>query len=134
MINDEKIQSFFLEKNGEFAIVKPTKTPKNYTSYLVVDKKIKTSHFNKPSLEIKRLLDYYNIENKSFLGLNKSLRYSEALIEIREQITVAGVAKWTNLKEPIAGYSYSKIAELQSSDNQKIIITDLPNIRSKKRL
>ncbi|WP_405610665.1 hypothetical protein [Polaribacter sp. Asnod1-A03] len=134
LINEEKIKPFFLEKNGEIAIVKPVKEPQNYICHLVVDKKVTSGNFNKPSSKFKALLNHYKIENESFLGLNKSLRYSEAIIEVGEQITVAGIAKWNNLKEPIAGYSYSKIAELQSSDNQKLIITDLPNINSKKRL
>lgn len=39
-----------------------------------------------------------------------------------------------SLKVPIEGYNYSKIAALESTINQKLIITDLPNIKSKKRV
>ena len=133
IVNEEKIQEFFLEKNGDFAIVRPSQNPKNYVSHLVIDKKVNSGSFNDPSPKFKELLNHYNIESEGFFGFNKSLRYSEGVIEIGEQITVAGVAKWKRLKEPIEGYSYSKIAELESSDKQKLIITDLPNIKSKKR-
>jgi hypothetical protein len=133
IVKDEKIQEFFLEKNGDFAIVKPSLNPKNYISYLVVDKKAKSGTFNTPTPELKDLLKNYNIDSESFFGFNKSLRYSEAIIEIGEQITVAGISKWKSLKEPIKGYSYSKIAQLESSDKQKLIITDLPSLKSKKR-
>ncbi|MCL7752486.1 hypothetical protein [Polaribacter sp. Z022] len=133
IVNEEKIQEFFLEKNGDFAIVRPSQNPKNYVSHLVIDKKVNSGSFNDPSPKFKELLNHYNIESEGFFGFNKSLRYSEGIIEIGEQITVAGVAKWKRLKEPIEGYSYSKIAELESSDKQKLIITDLPNIKSKKR-
>jgi len=133
IVKEEKIQEFFLEKNGDFAIVRPSQNPKNYMSHLVVDKKQNSGSFNDPSPEFKALLEQYNINSEGFLGFNKSLRYSEAIIEIGEQITVAGIAKWKSLKEPIEGYSYSKIAELESTDKQKLIITDLPNIKSKKR-
>ena len=133
LVKEEKIQEFFLEKNGDFAIVRPKQFPKNYMSHLVVDKKAKSGTFNDPTPKFKALLDFYNINSEGFFGFNKQLRYSEAIIEIGEQITVAGVARWKRLKEPIEGYSYSKIAELESTDKQKLIITDLPNIKSKKR-
>jgi hypothetical protein len=133
IVKEENIQEFFLEKNGDFAIVRPSQNPKNYISHLVIDKKVNSGTFNDPTPEFNELLANYNIDSEGFFGFNKSLRYSEAIIEIGEQITVAGIAKWKSLKEPIEGYSYSKIAELESSDKQKLIITDLPNIKSKKR-
>ena len=133
IVKEEKIQEFFLEKNGDFAIVRPTQDPKNYISHLVIDKKVNSGTFNDPTPKFKALLNHYNINPEGFFGFNKQLRYSEGIIEIGEQITVAGIAKWKSLKDPIEGYNYSKIAELESSDKQKLIITDLPNIKSKKR-
>ena len=133
LIKEEKIQEFYLEKNGDFAIVRPSQNPKNYISHLVVDKKANSGTFNDPTPEFTALLKQYNIDSEGFFGFNKSLRYSEAIIEVGEQITVAGIAKWKSLKEPIEGYSYSKITELESSDKQKLIITDLQNLKSKKR-
>ncbi|MCL7762099.1 hypothetical protein MPF19_01640 [Polaribacter sp. Z014] len=134
IVNEEKVQDFFIEKNSDFAMVRLHQNPKNYTCHLVVDKKINSGIFNAPTSEFNALLKQYDIKSENFFGFNKSLRYSEAIIEIGEEITVAGIAKWKSLKEPIAGYSYSKIAELESSDKQKLIITDLPNIKSKKRV
>lgn len=78
-------------------------------------------------------LKQYNIDSTGFLGFNKQLRYTEGIIEIGEEITVAGIAKWKNLSEPIEGYSYSKIAALESTEKQKLIITDLPNVNPRRR-
>ncbi|OAD46379.1 GIDE domain-containing protein [Polaribacter atrinae] len=133
IVHEEKVQDFFLEKNSDFAMVRLHQNPKNYTSYLVADKKVKSGTFNAPTPEFTALLENYNIKSESFFGFHKTLRYTEAIIEIGEEITVAGIAKWKSLKAPIEGYSYSKIAELESSDKQKLIITDLPNIKTKKR-
>jgi hypothetical protein len=134
LINEEKVQEFFLEKGGDNVIVKPSQNPKNYLSYLVVDNKTSSGTFNDASIKFEKLLEYYNINSKGFFGFNKQLRYKEGIIEVGEEITVAGIVKWKNLKEKIEGYNYSKIAELESSVNQKLIITDLPNIKSKKRI
>ena len=134
LVKEEKTQDFFIEKGGDFVIVKPIQNPKNYISHLVIDKRVSSGAFNDAPLKFEALLHQYNLKSKGFLGFNKQLRYTEAIIEIGEEITVAGIAKWKSLKEKIEGYNYSKIVELESSDNQKLIITDLPNIKSKKRI
>lgn len=134
IVKEDNIQGFFIEKNGDFVIVSPTKNPKNYMSYLVKDAKVNSGSFNDPSPKFNVLLKHYNINSENFFGFNKTLRYTEGVIEIGEQITVAGLVKSKTLDFKIEGYNYSKIMELQSSENQKIIITDLPNLKSKRRI
>lgn len=126
IIKEEKTQEFFISSNGDFVIVQPSQSPKNYISYLIKDKRASSGAFNDPTPEFNSLLKRYHIDPKSFLGFNRSLRYTEGIIEIGERITVAGIAKWKTLSEPIPEYPYSKIAELVSEGKEKIIITDLP--------
>ncbi len=126
IIKEEKTQEFFVNNNGDFVTVRPSQTPKNHISYLVEDKKTSSGTFNDPTPEFESLLKQYNIEPLNFLGFNKSLRYREGVIEIGEKITVAGIAKWKTLSEPIPDYQYSKIAELVAEGKDKLIITDLP--------
>lgn len=134
LVKEEEIQDFLVETSGDYVIVKPNKTPKNYLSYLVIDSKVSSGTFNNPSTKFDNLLSNYNIKSTNLFGLNKQLRYTEGIIEIGETITVAGTVKRTSLNQPLEGYSYSKIVELSSTDQQKIIITDLPNIKSKRRV
>jgi len=126
VIKEEKIQEFFINNNGDFVIVRPTQSPENYLSFLVKDKKTSSGTFNDPTPEFELLLRRYGIDPVNLLGFNKPLRYREGVIEIGEKITVAGIAKWKTLSEPIPEYPYSKIAELVSTDKEKLIITDLP--------
>jgi len=133
LVKEEKVQEFFIEKDGDYVMVKPSQNPRNYLSYLVIDSKTSSGTFNDASLKFDKLLEHYNIKSTGFLGLNKQLRYVEGLIEIGEEITVAGIVKWKTLTEKIEGFNYSKIVELESSDQQKLVITDVPNIPSKKR-
>lgn len=134
LVDEERFQEFILDQNGEYVIVGLTQYPKNFLCHLVVDEKTSSRTFKKPMPEFESLLNHYNIKSKGFLGINKSLRYSEAIIELGEKITVAGKVKYRNLDVQIEGYNYSKIVELVSTDQQKIIITDLPNIKSKRRV
>jgi len=52
--------------------------------------------------------------------------YTEGIIELNEPIAVKGIAQWKLLKEPIEGYSYSKILTLTGVKKEKLLITDEP--------
>lgn len=129
LVKKEDIQEFFIEKRGELVMIKPSKTPSNYDIYMEEDKKASSGTFNDPSLELQKVLDNFGVEATNWIGFNKTLRYTERILEIGETITVGGIAKWKNLPSDntIKGYNYSKIAALESTVNQKIIITDHPN-------
>ncbi|GAA3600899.1 GIDE domain-containing protein [Flavivirga amylovorans] len=135
VVDEEKTQDFFLEQNGSYVIVRPKSFPnKNYKSFLVKDKKASSGVFNDPTPEFKALLKAYNIDSEGFFGFNKKLRYEEGVIEIGEKLTVAGIAKWKTLNEPIPEYAYSKIVELISDEKEKLIITDHPNTLKESRI
>ncbi|CAL2078223.1 GIDE domain-containing protein [Tenacibaculum sp. 190524A05c] len=129
LVKEERFQPFFVKKNGEYVIVNPSREPVNYKAHLVIDKKVSSGTFKESTPEFEQLLRAYNVKSKGFFGFKKNIRYREAIIEIGEEVTVAGIAKWKNLQEPIEGYSYSKIASLESDNKHKIIITDLPKER-----
>lgn len=132
IISETKIQDFFVEHNGEYIIIQPKNNPKNYKCYLTIDEKTSSGTFNDPTPKVEKLLENYKIKSTSFFGFNKSLRYLEGVIEIGEHITVAGIAKWKTFSEPIPEYPYSKIINLQSEPHQKLLITDLKEVVSKK--
>ena len=123
-IKEEKAQDFFLEVNGEMAIIKPNSVPKK--TFVVEDFETKSGSFNDATPELERFLNKHGKESKGFFGFNKTLRYKEGIIELKEDIAVKGIGKWKRLKEPIEGYNYSKILTLTGNDKEKLIITDLP--------
>ncbi len=126
LVKKEDIQDFFIEKDGELVMVKPSRETSNFYSYMVEDKRVSSGTFKDPTPEFRKVLDAFGVESENWLGFNKTLKYTESILEIGETITVGGIAKWKTLKEPIEGHSYSKIAALESDVNQKIIITDHP--------
>lgn len=132
LVKKQDIQDFFIEERGEVVMVKPTNQPKNYMSYLVKDKRVSSGFFKEPTPEFKKLLSDFDVDSQNFFGLNKTLRYSERILEVGETIVVAGIAKWKTLQQPIEGYGYSKIAALESTDTQKLLITDLPEALKKR--
>lgn len=133
LVKEERFQDFFIQTKSDFVIIKPQEHPKNYICYLVKDKNQSSGAFNDPTPQLQSIFNRYNINSQTFLGFNKRLRYKEGIIEIGEEITVAGIAKWKTLSEPFPEYPYSKIVTLESVEKQKIIITDLPEVRQSKR-
>ena len=125
---EEKFQDFFIDTNGDFVIIKPQDHPRNYICHLIKDNKQSSGTFNDPTPKFEAVLRRYNINPETYFGFNKKLRYQEGIIEVGERITVAGIAKWKVLSEPIPEYPYSKIATLESEGKQKIIITDLKEV------
>ena len=124
IVDEEKIQDFFVEQTGERLLIFPKQNPKNYYAYLVADKKAFSGSFNDPTPEFKSLLDSYGIKTTGLFGFNRPLRYRESIIEVGERITVAGYVNWIELEQPVSDYSYSRVATLVAKDKNKILITD----------
>lgn len=128
IINDVKTQDFFIETNTEMAIVKASTTQKNASKcFLVKDYKKNTGFGNDAPEKIEAYLRANRKKSTSVFVLNKTIRYYEGVIEPNEKIGVKGIAKWKVLKQPIEGYSYSRILTLEGvSKKEKLLITDEP--------
>ena len=49
-----------------------------------------------------------------WLGFNKTLRYEEAIIEIRDPFVAGNIGRWESLNEPLPEDPYSKITKFKS--------------------
>ena len=76
--------------------------------------------------KLEAYLKQHNKKSMGILGINKTIRYTEGVIELDEPIAIKGIAKWKVLKEAIKGYSYSKILTLEGTKKEKLLITDEP--------
>ncbi len=127
LVDEEKIQDFFIIQKGERCIVLPKTNPRNFIAHLDTDRTIRSGTFNDPTPEFMNVLNMFNIKSEGFFGFNKQLRYKEAIIEVGERITVAGKVKWMDLENNIADYSYSSIVSMFGDDGKnRLIITDSP--------
>ncbi|XMO88177.1 hypothetical protein AAFN75_07750 [Algibacter sp. AS12] len=126
IINEEKIQDFFIEKTGERLVVLPTTNPKNYYDYLVTDKTASSGLFKELTPEFEAVLQSYNIKSDTLFGFKRQLRYKESIVEVGERIVVAGYVTWEKLDNPVKDYNYSNIAAIRANGKDKILITDSP--------
>lgn len=126
IINDVKFQPFYLNSNGEKALIL-AKGKQSLMFYLKVDHKRKSDWTKKATAELEAYLKSHNKKSKSWLfNANKTLRYHEAVLTPGEMIVVKGTAEWIRLEEPIEGYNYSRLLKLTGSENKKMLLSDLP--------
>jgi len=74
LVRKEDIQEFFVEKNGELVMVKPSRDTKNYNIYMVEDKKMSSGTFNDSTPELKEVFDNLGIVYTNWFGFNKTLK------------------------------------------------------------
>jgi len=126
LIDETISQDFFIETKGEMALIKPNQ-PKNFKKiYLVKDHTKNSGFLNDATERLELYLKKHDETSTNFIGLNKTIRYREGIIELNENIAIKGIANWKSIKEPIEGYLHSKILLLKGSAGKKLIITDLP--------
>ena len=127
IINEEKYQDFFIESSSEMALVNMYASQKSMRRfYLVKDYEEKSGFRNDAPEKLKAYLEQHNKKSTGVFGLNKTVRYTEGVIELNESIAVKGIAKWKTLNEPVAGYTYSKILTLSGTKKEKLLVTDEP--------
>ncbi|WP_430411307.1 hypothetical protein [Kordia sp.] len=127
IIDDVKFQDFFINTGTENAIINlKRQLPATKRIYLVTDHSLNSGVFKNIDPEIEQYLKENGNKSTGFLGMNKSLRYKESIIELDEEIAVMGIGKWQTIDTPIDGYSDSRVLTLNGSKKQKLLVTDVP--------
>ena len=126
-IHDVQFQDFYIEEGTDSALVKlHSVRNKEQLIYLVTDHNMRSGSFNKANDNMERFLEEHGESSKGFLGFSKSLRYTERIIEIDEEIAVMGIGKWITVDQPKDGYSSSRTLALSGTKEQQLMITDEP--------
>ncbi|MEL6810055.1 MAG: hypothetical protein AAFP76_01830 [Bacteroidota bacterium] len=125
VIDQTRTQDFFIEVQGEMAMVKMDGSQAFRKIYLDKDHKKTSGTWNDPTPRLEAFLQQNGISSKGFFGFNKTMRYQEGIIELDERIAVKGIGNWKSLGEPIEGFHYSKILSISGNKDRKLLITDL---------
>ena len=116
---------FFIERQGDVAIIKVVGDRSREDIYLKREVERTSGFLHDAKPEMEAFLKLHGTSSTNWIGMNRSLEYEEGIITSGEQIAVLGNAQWKGLKEPIEGYSYSKVLTLSGSKQDKLIVTDL---------
>lgn len=132
IIEETSKANFFIQSNDELVLV-TLNQPKGFIDIVLdVDRETSSGFLNDANDRLELFLRKHHEQSTNIFGLNKSLKYEEAIIENKEILVVLGTATWKKLEAPIEGYSYSKILNIEGSATQKMIITDLKEAQLEK--
>jgi hypothetical protein len=126
-VDDVQFQDFFLQAGTESAVIHLNARRKHEKRiHLVADHAFSSGFLNNLDEEVEPYLRQYGKSSKGALGFNKTMRFTERIIEVDEEIAAMGIGKWTTIDTPIDGYSDSRILSLTGTEKQKLLITDEP--------
>ncbi|WP_420570885.1 hypothetical protein [Kordia sp.] len=127
IINDVQFQDFFVQAGTENAVIHlNTRRGFERRIHLVADHAFSSGFLNDVDEEVERYLGQYGKNSTGALGFNKTMRYTERIIEVDEEIAVMGIGKWSTIDTPIDGYSDTRVLTLTGTSKQRLLITDEP--------
>lgn len=126
LVNESEERDFDVEDATGRAAVKVT----TVRLALVEDGTGSAGTFQDASPELARFCAERGIETTGWFGMNKSIRYREAVLEEGETVAVMGVARWESdpSVNPEGGYrSVGKRLVLDAPDDDALVISDMPD-------
>ncbi|WP_298509158.1 hypothetical protein [uncultured Kordia sp.] len=127
VVNDVQFQDFFIQAGTESAVIHlNSRNEVEKQIHLVADHAFSSGFLKNLDEETKRYLAQYGKNSTGAFGFNKTMRFTERIIEVDEEIAVMGIGKWTTIDTPIDGYSDSRVLALTGTKEQKLLITDEP--------
>lgn len=125
----EEVWSKFLIKEGEkYAFI----NEKNLKCYIVQDANYRSGFMNDASPKLEKYLARKSYKSENFMGLNRSFRYREGVLENDEQIAVFGKGVWKDASQLKLPETYGKVLEITSNNDEAVYISDDPATTKRK--
>jgi hypothetical protein len=120
LVNEELAGDVVIREGNHYAIIK-TGTVK---SYLQQDREYRSGFLNDAEDHLKHFLESKGIDTVSWIGMNKTLRYKEGVLEKGEILTVAGMARWIKKAETKLDIPSEKILVIEASSKDAVYFSD----------
>lgn len=130
LIKEEQYTTFLIEDAGFYAIIRMN----NLQSYVVRDRKYSSGFLRDATQNLESVLNSRGYSSEGLLGLNKKLRYSEAVLEEGETIAVFGKGVWKSAKELGLPNSYNRVLEIMADNKNSVCLSDDPSTTKKNEL
>jgi hypothetical protein len=101
---------------------------KNIKSYIVQDREYKSGFLNDATPELEQYLNQHCFKSEGMLGMNKTIRYREGVLEKGEEITVMGRGEWMNASQVGLPENLNRVLIIRSSEQEKIYLSDDPEM------
>jgi hypothetical protein len=123
IISEFEFGSFIIQLDEGFAVILDNE-PK---AALQKDRKVQSEIFQNATPQMKAFLNKHGYQSETLFGVNRALKYEEAIIEANEIIAAIGCATWRTLSD-----SNQKVLELQPNKVHEVYISDYPEVTQHK--
>lgn len=120
ILNDEQAGDIVIRDGRHHAIIPST----GAKCFLVQDHNKHSGFMNDASPELNAYLQSKGIKSVSWIGLNKSLKYREGILEANEVITAAGKANWISKSQVNFDIPSDRILMLEPHEKDCVYFTD----------
>ncbi len=124
-----RFTNFFLEDTeGNRAMIRPGSLYYDFKQiFIETDYKesLKSDKNTKPRLE--KFLEKHDVYNTNILSYNDNIRFREGIIDLNENISIIGIAKWKIVKDDTKNYNNTKVLLLTGTKSKPLTITNLKN-------
>ena len=127
IIEEESAGNVLLRDGRNYALVNCSAVK----SYIVQDKNYSSSFGKDATAALKDYLANHGKDSENFLGMNKTLRYKEGTLAEGEAVAVLGSGEWKRAAELGLPESYGKILVISAPPDDKVYITDDPDMASR---
>lgn len=126
-IIEEEVAERFVIRDGKYCA---HINSKNVKSYLVEDIEYSSGFLKDATEVLEKYLRNNGQESVGMLGLNKTLRYKEGVLEQGEIIALIGRGEWKNASQEQLPDSYGRILVISSTEEEAIYLSDDPDTLS----
>jgi hypothetical protein len=93
-------------------------------AYVYKDREYRSGFLNDPNPLLTEYLKSKGVKGVSWIGLNKTLRYQEGVLEEGEQLTVAGKARWIRKSESGLDLEADRVLRIEPCAEKPVYFTD----------
>ncbi len=122
IIDEERADKLVLREGGNFAYV-----PKgNIESLIVKDRSYSSGFMNDATERLEWYLNSKGLQSENMLGLNKTIRYREGVLEEGEEVAVLGKGIWKSAESQGLPEAYGQVLEITADAGLPIYLSDDP--------
>lgn len=120
IIEEEESSNFLVKEGSHYALM----DHKNRKCYLVPDAKYNSGFLNDATPELEAFLNKHGKSSEGFLGMNKTIRYREGVLEEGELVAVTGMGRWMETAYFNLNLETDKILVLVAPEGDEIYLSD----------
>lgn len=127
-IIQEEVSTRFLIKDGDrYALVNDIRVMTN----IVIDANFSSGTFDDAAPALESFLKDHGLQSENWLGLNKSIRYEEGILEANETVSVLGTGHWKPAAEFDLPAEYGEVLAIRAADDSYVYLSDDPETTEK---